>query len=213
MPSRTTPSGAQPVKVIAEGRDPSATIDSAIGGDLGQRLQQRGRQRAHGHPRVQRRPDGRRPARRRDPEGPQPRLAPVLHPPARRQRDLRGHSRLVRPFQRRGRSPVGGRPLRVLPVSWRLLRRVDADVHVVVVADQRLDDARGPCSGRCGPTNTNSGLAARKRFEQVLRERHVDLVDARRRHARGRRGAGSRRRRRGRSGARRARRAGRRPGG
>ena len=27
--------GAQPVKVIAEGRDPSATIDSAIGGTSG----------------------------------------------------------------------------------------------------------------------------------------------------------------------------------
>ena len=136
----TTPSGAQPVRVIAEGRDPSATIDSATRRHLGQRLQQRGRQRDHRHPRVQRRPDGRRPARRRDPEGPLARLAALLHPPARRQRDLRGHSRLIDPLQRRGRPrpTAAGRSVSC-PDS---VRRVDADVHVVVVADQRLDDAR-----------------------------------------------------------------------
>ena len=164
--------GAQPVKVIAEGRDPSATIDSAIGGDLGQRLQQRGRQRDHGHPRVQRRSDGQRPARRCDPEGPRPRLAPLLHPPARRQRDLRGHPRLGPPNGAAGRPPLAGRPLRVLPV---LLRRVDADVHVVVVADQRLDDARRAVQRQVRPDEDELGLRGEEQVEQVLRERHVDL--------------------------------------
>ncbi len=55
--------GAQPVKVIAEGRDPSATIDSALGA-LGRRVPERGRQRDHRHSRVERRPDGRRSSRR-----------------------------------------------------------------------------------------------------------------------------------------------------
>ena len=121
--------GAQPVRVIAEGRDPSATIDSAIGAHLGQRLQQRGRQRDHRHPRVQRRPDGRRPARRRDPEGPLARLAALLHPPARRQRDLGGHPRRVaahRTFAHRVTPRPGHLPGRIRSRSGSLLSRTRA---------------------------------------------------------------------------------------
>ena len=42
----------EPVRFIAEGRDPSATIDAGLIGTP--RLQQRRRQRDHGHPCVQR---------------------------------------------------------------------------------------------------------------------------------------------------------------
>ena len=64
-------------------------------GSPGWWVPERGRQRAHRHSRVERRPDSRRPPRRREPEAVLARMAPLLHAPARRQRDLGDRPRRV----------------------------------------------------------------------------------------------------------------------
>ncbi len=91
--------------------------------------------------------------------------------------------------------------------------REDAHVHVVVVADERLDDARRAVQREVRAHEDELGMRRQEEVEQVLRERDVDLLDRRRRDLAAVACAGSRRRRRGRSGARRARRAGRRRSG
>ena len=87
--------GAQPVKVIAEGRDPSATIDSALVGARATASRTRATTRS---PASTSRTATRRPTACSAPRSRQPlsaRLAPLLHPPARRQRDLGDRPRRV----------------------------------------------------------------------------------------------------------------------
>ena len=63
----------------------------------------------------------------------------------------------------------------------RLARRVDAHVHVVVVADERLDDTAGPVQREVRADEHELGIGCEEEVEQVLRERDVDLLDGRRR--------------------------------
>ena len=98
-------SDARPVRFIAEGRDASATVDSALARRRRARLHERRRQRADGDPHLRRRPDRRRDPRREGPGAlrgratttaarsrprrrPRAGLAGLLHPAARRQPHL-----------------------------------------------------------------------------------------------------------------------------
>ena len=94
------------------------------------------------------------------------------------------------------RSPDSYLPLRV---------GADADVHVVVVVDQRLDLPPRPAKPDPRADEHLHGAGLHESSHEVLREDAFDLGRAARPSAPGRRAAGSRRRRRARSGARRGR--------
>ena len=83
--------------------------------------------------------------------------------------------------------------------------RPDADVHVVVVVDERETTPRRPCRPTLRADEQVLRVRAREAVDEVLGEHAIDLARLVRARARARRCAGSRRRRRARSGARRAR--------
>ena len=126
----------KPVRFIAEGRDASATIDSALSGSACRaRVLERRRQRDHRHPRLRRRPGQGRHPRREEAEAVQQgrQVARVLDAAARRQRHVRA------------------RPLRRRPLGWLRRRR----------SPRRQGRARRQGQGRSqGPRARRLGRAA-----------------------------------------------------